>query len=220
MRYEIEYAREVHHRIELQEQELSDKKEAELAELRDALKNGFAQAGYQPGAKGFESLENEYMQLLPVVERQQETDLLSVAHIPALAEETYRQGLNVLMDALRLTQLIQSSSADRLKSEIAAMEREIETFRKEDQIARAEIREATVTSHSERVDLLEQQQLRVDELLYQANRCEASLARTRIELVALQAGSSGSSVSIVTESLQSTIHQTKEVQEELKRLGF
>ena len=88
------------------------------------------------------------------------------------------------------------------------------------QAARVKIREQTMATHKERLDLLVQQQSRVDELLHQCQRCEASLARTRIELAALRADSSGLSVDTVTERLQRTIDQAKEVTEELKRLGF
>ena len=47
-----------------------------------------------------------------------------------------------------------------------------------------------------------------------------SLSRTRIELVGLQAGGSETSVNAVTETLQNTITRAKEVQEELKQLGY
>ena len=59
-----------------------------------------------------------------------------------------------------------------------------------------------------------------DKLLYQSDRCEASLHRTRIELAALTAESSETSVSAVTETFEKTINQAKEVREELKRLGY
>ena len=88
------------------------------------------------------------------------------------------------------------------------------------QAARAQIREATIESHRERLELLSQQQLRIDELLFQSNRCEASLARTRLEAASLQSGGTETSVNAVTESLRRTINQAKEVQEELKRLGL
>ena len=77
-----------------------------------------------------------------------------------------------------------------------------------------------MASHKERLDMIKQQELRVDKLLYQCDRCEASLHRTRIELASLKTESSETSVSAVTETLQRTINQAKEVQEELKRLGF
>ncbi len=62
--------------------------------------------------------------------------------------------------------------------------------------------------------------LRVDQLLHQAGACEASLHRTRVEIAALRADSVESSVNAVIGTLRKTITQAKEVQDELKRLGY
>ena len=88
------------------------------------------------------------------------------------------------------------------------------------QARRVTIREETVALHKDRLAMIDQQHAPIDELFYQCDRCEASLARARIELAALQAGSSETSVSEVTETLQKTIDQAKEIHGELKRLGF
>ena len=144
-----------------------------------------------------------------------------MTQIPSLAYETYRQGLNVLTDALRLTQAMKASDINRLTSEIEDMEKEMESLSGDStQVARAQIKEATINSNRELLDLLGQQQLRIDELLFQSNRCQASLARTRLEAASLQSGGTETSVNSVIESLQMTIKQAKEVQEELKRLGL
>ena len=160
-------------------------------------------------------------QVQPILPRENEIDALSTAHIFTLAEATYNQGLSVLADALRLIQVIQTSNTHRLSAEIVDLEKEIESLRRhEEPAARIEIREATIRSHKQRLELLGQQQLRLDELLYQANSCEASLARTRVELAVLDAGIWESRVSAVTESLQKTIDQAKKVQADLRTLGF
>jgi hypothetical protein len=82
-----------------------------------------------------------------------------------------------------------------------------------------QIKEQIMISHKERLELIGRLELRVDELLHQANRCEATLHQTRIELAALKADSAEASVSEVIQSLQSTISQAKEVQDEMKKLG-
>ena len=129
--------------------------------------------------------------------------------------------MSVVADALQLARAIHSSGKERLEAEIVVLEKEIAASKMDGtQAARVKIRQQTMATHKERLDLLVQQQLRVDELLHQCQRCEASLARTRIELAALRADSSGLSVDTVTERLQRTIDQAKEVTEELKRLGF
>ncbi len=120
-----------------------------------------------------------------------------------------------------MSQAINASNKEGLEGEIVQIQKEIEILSKDDrQQIRVKIREETVASHQERLEMIDQQQYRVDELLFQCDRCEASLSRTRIELASLQAGSSETSVSAVTETLQRTIAQAKEVQDELRRLGF
>ena len=157
----------------------------------------------------------------PIHPRGEEADALATPHIFSLVEETYRQGLSVLADALRLTQVVQTSNAPRLDAEIAELEREIDSLRSHEATeARVDIRKAIIRSHKRRLDSLGLQQLRLDELLYQADSCEACLALTRIELAVLHAGSSEASVSSVTEALQRTIDQANEVQAKLKSLGF
>ncbi len=220
-RHDAEYAKRVQEIMALQGQESREMKEAELQQLRDTLRTGFSGTNSEPELKALTDLVYEYEQLQLVINRQDETGSMSVAHIPGLAEETYRQGLNVLANELQLSRTIHTSNKARLEEEIVEIEKEIESLRADPkQARRIKIREETVASHTQRLEMIDQQQYRVDELLYQCDRCEASLSRTRIELAALLAGSSGTSVSAVTETLQKTIDQAKEVQEELKRLGF
>ena len=140
-------------------------------------------------------------QLRRLLERRKSTDPLAVAYIPSLEQETYRQGLSVLADARALREAIESSDKERLQAEIIELESEIGSLSKDET-------EAT------RV------QLRVDQLLHQAACCEASLDRTRMELASLKADSAEANVSAVTETLRRTINQAREVQEELKGLGF
>ena len=69
-------------------------------------------------------------------------------------------------------------------------------------------------------DLVEELRLSTDQLLFQANRSETALHRTRIQLAAIRTGSSESSVGSVVRVLQETIDRAKEVQQELSGLGY
>ena len=241
-----EYARELQIRMAIRDQNIIDEDRAELTQLRDRLQQGFSSVSSDQGLRALRDLAYEYEQIQlfrtrrikihsrrrmfliyepeqvqSILPRENETDAFPRAHIFALAEATYNQGLSVLADALRLIQVIQTSNTHRLNAEIVELEKQIESLRRhEEPAARIEIREATIHSHKQRLVLLGQQQLRLDGLLYQANSCEASLARTRVELAVLDAGIWESRVSAVTESLQKTIDQAKKVQAELRTLGF
>lgn len=195
--------------------------EAEVSEMRGSLTTGFSDLESEAGLKALAALDYEYEQLRLVLERHDDIDAMSLSHIPALADETYQQGLNVLSVGLQLSQAIHTSNRERLEHDIEDLEKEIHSLKQSgSDERRIEIRRETVVSHQERLVLINDQQTRVDEVLYQCDQCEASLAKTRIELASLQAGTLGSSVSSVTETLQKTIDQAKDIQEELRRLGF
>ena len=175
------------------------------------------------GFKTLLELEYEYTQIQQVVERRRATDPLSITYVPALAEETYKQGLSVLQDALDLLQAIRSPNKEKLEEEIAELEAEIARLSLEGTglaLSQAKLREDRVASHKERLEILQRQQVRVDELMYQVGRCAAALSRTRIELAGIKVEGSRTSVEAVIESLGKTVEEAREVQSEMKRLGF
>ncbi len=221
IRHDLEYAKIVQGIMALQGQETGEAGQAEIKKIRETLQAGFSGIEFGAGLKALSDLHHEYNQLQIVMKRQDGTLSMSVSHIPGLAEETYREGLNVLENGVQLSLAIRTLNKGMLEKEIVEIDKELEILRKDKgQESRVNLREEMVASHRERLEMINQQQLRADELLFQCDRCEASLSRTRIELASLQAGNSETSVSAVTESLQRTIDRAKEVQEELKRLGF
>ena len=192
-----------------------------LDDLRRSLENGFADISFGAGERVLHELAHEFDQLTPILERRKATDPLSVAHIPALAEETYRQGRNVLEDALELGRAIHLPDRPALEAEIERLRREVEARSTTgDESAIAKMREETLTSRTELLAMIEQQHIRIDQLIHQADQCQSCLQRTRIELAALRAERSETSVSTVTETLRLTISQAREVREEMKRLGY
>ena len=221
LQFDREYARRTQELLELQDQEAGQRGQTDLQRLKDGIQTGFSRVNSADGLKALQELVYEYEQMQPVLDRGRETDPLAVAHIPALAEETYRQGLGVLAGCLDLMREIHSPNNRKLEAEVADLESQIGAMEKDDaQTERLSILKATVASHKERLGLVQQQSLRVDGLLHQSDSCEASLHRTRIELAALKADNVDARVSAVTNALQSTINQAKEVQDELKRLGY
>ena len=100
------------------EQESSQTEEGELKQLQETLQGGFADLNTNEGLKALSQLNEVYQRLQPVLESKRATDPMSVAHIPTLAEETYRQGLSVLGDSLGLMTAIHSPTNERLGKEI------------------------------------------------------------------------------------------------------
>jgi len=220
IRFNDEYLKKTQELLDALDREDGARHRADLRRRRERLQIGFLDANSSEGLKAIQALVHEYEHLQPILVSRTMSDPLSIAHIPVLVEETYQLGLDVLGHALELVKTIQSPHNQRLRTEITNLGNEILSLEKDDQPSeRVQIKEQIMISHKERLELIGRLELRVDELLHQANRCEATLHQTRIELAALKADSAEASVSEVIQSLQSTIRQAKEVQDEMKKLA-
>ena len=220
-RYTEEYARQSGDLLVRMDEERERLERAEATRLLETLHSGFMSVGSAQGLKALGELAAEYQELASVLVRNSDADPLSITRLPILADETYRRGLSVLSDALELMKAADTSVRGRVQSEIAELEREIETSKGEATLAeRSRLKEETLASHLQRLEMLDRLRLRVYQLLYQAFRCEAALQGTRIELAAVRTGSSQTSVDSVIDALERTMRQAQEVQEELKRIGY
>jgi hypothetical protein len=192
----------------------------DLAERQRAVEEGFAQLKSIEGQKAAADLVYEYSQLQPILTRRRLTDSLAVGQIPALADETYKQGLSVLQDALDLMEATSAKDKDRLDDENRQLVKEMASLSDDPaQAGRVRVRQERLASNKELLQIMNQQQGRIDELLYQSDRCGASLHRTRMELAAMRAEGSEEGVSAVVDTLRLTISHAKGVQDEMRRMG-
>ena len=220
-RYAEEYARRANELLERQGRAQEALERAQRQQLREVIESGFATLGFTEGQSALNDLNEEFDQLRSALATGDDTDPLSFQHVTRLAEETHRRGLSVLEDALELRGWVGPAERTRLESEVTRLEREIaRTKDDEAQAERTGIKLDTLSLHRQRLLLVDQTQLRLEHLLYQARRCEASLHRTRVEVAGARAGSSAHAVDAVVGALQRTIQQVKEVQEELRRMGL
>jgi hypothetical protein len=193
--------------------------ESNFTQAQKDLVAGFDRIKSRDGLKALQDLIYEYNSLQPVLSRRRATDSIAVGQLPVLAEEAYRQGISVLQDALDLIEATTPEDKARLEAEDRDIQQEIADLGTEDaQAARVKIRRDRLASNKELLALIEKQQERIDELLYQCDRCAASLHRTRMDLAALRADSSEDSVTSVVDTLRQTISHARGVQDEMKRL--
>jgi hypothetical protein len=191
----------------------------ELRKLRDALKEGFAWLNSKVGVRALRGLEDAFAQLQPFLRQRRQSDPLSLLQVPVLAEETFRRGLSLLGDALELMRAGEGTDNARLKQEVSDLEREIQASEQDgSQQLRNDLRKQRLAMHRQRLEGLEQIQIDVDQLLYQADRCETSLYRSRIDLAAIRAGTTGQSVDSVIDVLRRTVEQARATQDELRRM--
>ncbi len=219
-------ARQINERLELARVR---SEEASLRKFCDELESGFNSVGSSEGLRTLAELNTAYEQLELAMIRRRATDPLSVSLVPALAGETYRTALSVLSNALDLMKLQDSSNTDYggelatagrdlLTQEIAELERGITAMKRiPEQAERLSLASEMLASRKDRLAMVDQLQLQVERLLFEARRCEASLYATQFDLASIRTGGTRMSVDMVIRAMQSTIRQAKEVQNEFER---
>ena len=94
------------------------REQAELDQIRSRLVEGFTETRLAEGHYILRDLDSEFKQLQTVIARHRETDSLSLTYLPALVDETFRQGLFVLDDVLELARATSARHDRRLEAEI------------------------------------------------------------------------------------------------------
>ena len=192
-----------------------------LVRLRRTLEEGFPQVESEPGIKALRGLDNEYFKLGLALDSQGRATSVSLAAVPSLARETYHRGLSVLGDVLELMRALDGPTREQFEAEITNLEFEIGSLGSDDgERPRILILEDTVASKRQMMVMQEHLRLRADQLLYLANRCEATLNLTRIQIAGIRAGGLESGVDPVVDALEETVRRAKEVQDELQQLGY
>ena len=189
--------------------------------LRSKLRDGFVAIPCTEGQYALKALDYEYNELKAVLERHKERDPLAVARLPALTDATYLQGLSVLDDALELARSVSSPTNQRLETDLKDLTAKIDAAKtKAGADEQVKLWRAKASSDRQRLDLVDQHRLRLQQLLQQSDRCEGALQQTRMELVSLKADASSDGVDGVLETLQKTVDQAKAIQEEMRKLGY
>ena len=216
-RYKVEYAKHTQKIIEL----IDQAEQEEVKKLCESLHFRFFSVGSTEGLRILNELVTEYELVQTSLRRRCNTDPLFMAHIPILAREAFQRGLSILSDAIELIEAAGSMRKESLKQEVSELQNEIEASKKnKNQIEWLLIKKDRLAFYKQRLTMLDQARLRVDQLLFQAERCEASLHRIRIEVAAIRTGGSETNVDSVIQALEATIYQVKEVQEEIRRINY
>lgn len=198
-----------------------DQETQTFLETRDTLRTGFTSIGSGEGIRELDRMSNEFDQLQDAVSRWPKSSIISIGHIPALADATYEEGLNALGSALELLISIDASERKCLEIDAKALETDIQALQEDEtKSIRLELRMARLAELEERLELLNRQEIRAEEFLLRSSLIEGALNRTRIELASLRVDSSDGSVDAVSDVLQKTIDQAREVLEEMRELGF
>ena len=139
--------------------------------------------------------------------------------LPDLTEETYRHGMSALSDALELFEFADGSQRRRLDAELEDIEERLEHETYVDERTR-EHDEQRRASHRQLLARHDEARQRARDLLFEAERCTAALAEARIEVASVRAGDTQVDIDAVVHTLQSTIRRIRDVQDELRKLGY
>lgn len=170
------------------------------------------------GLQSLQRLVFEYEQLKQLLQQRNAVDPLAVARLPALADETYEQGISVLEDALSLALALRGPGESELEDELRELRAQAgRRAAGNDEADRTPAIERSISSLTDRIATARAHRERLDELISHAGHCEASLQRVCIELAEVKATGAAWRVDVVTERLLNTVRQAREVQEELER---
>lgn len=200
--------------------EISRIQDSNLQQESHTVQAGLVEVGLAQGSSVLRRLGEEHDRLREAARNSGESPL-SAPHIASLVDETYRRGLSVLDSAVELARAISTPGRTEVEQDITRLETEISAALTGDQSPeRLLLKEETLAMQKRQLQELDRMQLHIEELLFQARRCELSLNHARIELAAIKTGSSDSGLNTVIEALEGTVRRAKEVQEELKNLGY
>ena len=127
IRYDRSYEERSRAALAQQQHVEREQQQAGVEVLRSKLRDGFAAIACTEGQYALKALDYEYIELKAVLERHKERDPLAVAHLPALTNATYLQGLSVLDDALELARSVSSPTNQRLETDLKDLNAKIAT---------------------------------------------------------------------------------------------
>jgi hypothetical protein len=208
------------------EREALDRADAlsqERVDTRRRLETSFAALASADGRQAavvLEGLGDEHDAIVGLLGRAGSRPSISISPLLGdLADETYRRGMSALSDALELLEFADGPQRRRLEAELSEIEDRVEAGIYDDDRSKSRD-EQRLAAHRQLLARHDDARHRTRDLVFEAERCTAALAEARIEIASVRAGDTQGDVDAVVETLQSTIRRVREVQDELRRLGY
>ena len=106
----------------------SEKGRTRARQGTDKAREGICQLDVRNRANGVAGPGEELEQLQPLLARRKNSDPLTIAQVPALAQETYRQGMSILVDPWTWPGRWTHLGVGKLQSEATKLESEMESM--------------------------------------------------------------------------------------------
>lgn len=157
------------------------RREAEVSELA-LLAQRCTEAGFVDGARDAQDLTTVYQSLITYLSGQAQDDA-SIDSFRVLADDTFKQGMQTLAQALATYKAIGTIDKRKLNSELKTWRSQLELMGAKAH-GRATL-EAQIGNNEQRLELLDESTAKLELLIAQVNEIETALQSTYLELVAL-----------------------------------
>jgi|AGTN01.3.fsa_nt_gi hypothetical protein len=157
------------------------RREAEVSELAQLAKR-CTEAGFVEGAREAQDLTTVYQSLIAYLSGQAQNEA-SIDSFRVLADDTFKQGMQTLTQALATYKAIGTIDKRKLDSELRSWRSQLDLMG-EKAHGRATL-EAQIGNNEQRLELLEESRSKLELLIAQVNEIETALQSTYLELVAL-----------------------------------
>lgn len=191
----------------------------------EALGDQCREAGFHDGAKEAGELLAAYRKLRDfLVEREDGGKNQSVQRYRILAEDTFRQGVSVLTQALSVFQVLREVNVEALEAERDEWESQLRRrTRGPSQDDRTRLTQQ-VESHNARIERYHEREELIKQLIVQADALEAALENAHLELVELVGRDPSVTLTIGTSNgaatqLEKAVAAARRVEEKLRGVG-
>jgi serine/threonine protein kinase len=191
-----------------------------LGHQSEELRSAFESPDLRDGRRALDQISRAFEELEPQLVRR-EMDPLLLALMPRLSVQIYRQGLNLLSDSCDFGDPYYTEEQERRRRQIEEYEAEIAAL--DDDPTQAEnisLKLGYMASEKKSLDIMQANQLKFGRLVLQARGCAIQLQEARNDLLGIRSGDRATDAESLIEAMQRTLQQAKEVQAEIRKLGF
>lgn len=162
------------------QKQIARQQEAEAAS-KQAFEQQFFEIGFSEGVRAARELDTAYSQLNDFLNQEQARG--TVARFRSLADDCYREGRQLLGQALALKRALRAVDANALTREQALWRKQVAGMAAETPAARS--LQTRIDSHQRRLDLYARRQAALQDLLTECDVLEAALESAYLEAVDL-----------------------------------
>ena len=150
--------------------------------------------GFQMGVKEGQEFETAYLQLTRYLKNLNDSTPERASRFLDLAEDCYRQGLNILHDALETHKVVFTFPISKLKEEHLQWTDQLEDIKKliahgkENLTIKKEALESKIKNHQVRIDTYQDKRDRLEQLMAEMESLESALETAYLEVVDLISG--------------------------------